>query len=164
MIGAVRESVAELGSGRAVSGFQLLRDNVDRATSTLRFVTGLVAILALSAALLSALGLYAVVSFVVHQRRRATAIRSALGATPARLVRHHLRNGGAVLLVAVPVGVALSLVSARFLGSLVYGIDIYDAQSLTIAALLAATIGMLGTYLPARGAVKDDPARALRAE
>jgi predicted permease len=82
LIGAVRESVADLGSGRAVSGFGLLSDNVASATSTLRFVTGLVAVLAISAALLSALGLYAVVSFVVHQHRRATAIRSALGATP----------------------------------------------------------------------------------
>ncbi len=164
LIGAVREVLAELGPGRAVSGFQLLSDNVTAALSTLRFVTILVALLAFSAAFLSALGLYAVVSFVVHQARRATAIRSAMGATPADLLRFHLGNGNIILLVAIPVGLLLCLLSGRFVEALLYGVVVRDLGSLAAAALLAIITGVIGTFIPARSAAREDPARALRAE
>jgi putative ABC transport system permease protein len=161
---AVREAVRELGTGRAVSRFQLLTDNVTTATSALRSVTIMVSMLAVSAALLCALGLYAVVSYVVHERRRATAIRGALGATPGRLLGHHLRNGIAIVAVAIPIGVALSVAAARFFSSLVYEIGVRDVRSLAAAAALAALTGLLGTYFPARRAANADPAQALRSE
>jgi predicted permease len=164
LIGNVREVLAELGPGRAASGFQVLGENVTAAMSTLRFVTLLVALLAFSAAFLSALGLYAVVSYVVHQRRRATAIRGAMGATPAQLLRHHLRNGIHVLGVAVPIGLMLSLLSAGFVETLLYGVNVHDVFSLSAAALLAALTGLVGTLIPARSAAREDPAMALRAE
>ena len=164
LVGAVRETLAELGPGRAVAGFQLLSDNVTDALSTLRFVTVLVALLAFSAAFLSALGLYAVVSYVVHQTRRATAIRSAMGATPADLLRYHLGNGNLILLVAIPVGIVLCLLSARFVEALLYGVVVRDLGSLAAAALLAIVTGVIGTFIPARSAAREDPARALRAD
>ena len=164
LIGAVRETLAELGPGRAVAGFQLLSDNVTDALGTLRFVTVLVALLAFSAAFLSALGLYAVVSYVVHQTRRATAIRSAMGATPADLLRYHLGNGNLILIVAIPVGIVLCLLSARFVEALLYGVVVRDLGSLAAAALLAIVTGVIGTFIPARSAAREDPARALRAD
>jgi hypothetical protein len=163
-VATVRDAVRELGTGRAVSRFQLLSDNVTSATSALRSVTIMVSILAVSAALLCALGLYAVVSYVVHQRRRATAIRGALGATSGRLLGYHLRNGIVIVVFAIPIGVALSLAAARFFGSLVYEVGVRDVRSLGAAAVLAALTGLVGTYFPARRAANEDPAQALRSE
>jgi len=164
LIGSVRGLLSELGPGRAPSGFQLLSDNVDAALSTLRFVTLLVILLAFSAAFLSTLGLYAVVSYLVHQQRRATAIRGAMGASPPQLMRHHLYAGGAIMTVAVPVGLIMSVISAPFVQSLLYGVGLRDAVSLTAAALLSVLAGAAGTFVPAWSASRADPAQALRVE
>jgi hypothetical protein len=164
LIPVVRAATREMGSWRALSGFQRLSDNVEIATSTLRAVAILLVVLALSAALLSALGLYAVVSAVVIQQRKATAIRGALGASPGTLLRQQLQHGTRVLLPAVPLGIVLSLAGARLLETLVYGVGVRDPGSLSAAAVLGIIVGVLGTYLPARRAAKTDPASALQTE
>lgn len=164
LIPAVRAAAADIGTGRALSGFQLLSDNVATATSTLRAVAILLVALALSAALLAALGLYAVVSSVVIQQRKATAIRGALGASPGLLLRQQLRAGSMVLIPALPLGVIVSLLGAQLLETLVYGVGVRDPGSLAVAGVLGALVGILGTYLPARRAAKTDPASALQLE
>lgn len=161
---AAQAAVREMNTGRAVSGFTMLTDNVSAATSTLRSVTGLVAMLAASAGLLSAIGLYAVVAFLLHQRRRATAIRSALGASPAQLVRLHLKTSGAVLLVALPVGLALAAAVAPFFSALVFGVAERDVASLALAVVLAIVASLVGTYVPVRRAAATDPVIVLRGE
>jgi putative ABC transport system permease protein len=164
LVDAAEAAIREIGPGRAVSGFQVLQDNVTAATSTLHAVTGLVILLATSAGVLSAVGLYSVIAFVVHQRRRATAIRSALGASPAQLLWQHVQTSGMVILIALPAGVALAAIAAPFLGPLVYGVNERDPISLAAAAVVATSAGVLGTYLPARRAVHVDPVRVLREE
>lgn len=157
-----REIVRELGVGHPVSHVQLLTDNLDTETSTLRSVTILVVVVALSASILCVFGLFAVASFVVVQQRRAFAIRGALGASPSKLLREHLRGRSTVLAVAIPSGVLLSLAGARVLESLVYGVDVWDPMSLMASAILGILVGLSGTYLPARRAAKTDPASALQ--
>jgi predicted permease len=164
LVSAVQAAVHEVGPGRALTGFAMLTDNVTAATSTLRAVTSVVSCLAIVAGLLSAIGLYSVIAFVVHQRRRATAIRSALGASPAQLVWHHLKTGGAVMLAALPIGVALAVTAAPFFGALVYGVAERDLTSLAVAAVVAATTGILGTYVPVRRAGDTDPVTVLRGD
>jgi ABC-type antimicrobial peptide transport system permease subunit len=161
---AALAAVREMNTGRAVSSFTMLTDNVSAATSTLRSVTGLVAMLAISAGLLSAIGLYAVIAFILHQRRRATAIRSALGASPAQLIRLHLKTSGALLLAALPVGVVLAAVVAPLFSALVFGVAERDAASLAIASVLAVVASLVGTYVPVRRAASTDPVIVLRGD
>ena len=142
----------------------MLTDNVTTASSTLHAVTGFVTTLAICAGLLSTVGLYIVIAFVVHQRRRSTAIRCALGASPAQLVRHHLRTSGMVIALALPVGVALAILAAPLFSALVYDVAPRDGTSLTIAGAMAVFAGLLGTYLPARRAGSADVVVALRGE
>jgi ABC-type antimicrobial peptide transport system permease subunit len=149
------------GTGSAVMEIQVLSENLAAATSTLRAVAILVVALASCAALLSALGIYAVVSAVVVQQSHATAIRSALGATPGELVREHLASGRAILMAAVPLGLAAAWAGASLLESLLHGVDVRDVMSLATAAALGAIVGLLATYLPARRAAQADPASAL---
>jgi putative ABC transport system permease protein len=100
----------------------------------------------------------------VHQRRRSTAIRCALGASPGQLVRHHLRTSAAVIAVALPAGIALAILAAPLFSALVYGVAPRDATSLTIAAAMAVVAGLLGTYMPARRAGSADVVVALRGD
>lgn len=161
---AVTEAVNEVGPGRAASNFQVLTDNVAAATSTQRSVTWLVMALAASAGLLSAIGLYTVIAYLVHQRRRATAIRAALGASRARLIWHHLRQSGVVMLAAIPCGVLLALALAPQFDSLVFGVSARDLTSLSAAATLAVVAGLLGAYLPVRRAAGINPVTVLKGD
>jgi putative ABC transport system permease protein len=161
---SIDAAVREIGPGRAASGFQLLTENVELATSTQRSVTSLVAGLAISAGLLSAVGLYTVIAYLVHQRRRATAIRSALGATTLQLLRHNLRTTVVVMAVAVPLGGALAAAAAPVFASLIYGVGERDAASLGLAALVAAAAGAAGTLVPASRAARIDAALVLKGE
>ena len=164
LIVSIEQIVKEMNTGRAVAGFAMLSDNVSAATSTLRSVTGLVAVLAMSAGLLSAIGLYAVIAYLLHARRRATAIRSALGASPSQLVRLHMRTSTRILAVALPIGGALAIVSAPIFASLVFGIGGRDPWSLAGAAVIAVGASLVGTYVPVRRAAAVDPILALRNE
>lgn len=164
LVEASQAAVHEMSTGRAVSSFAMLTDNVSAATSTLRSVTGLVSMLAISAGLLSAIGLYAVIAFILHQRRRATAIRSALGASPAQLMSLHLKTSGAVLLIALPVGLGLAAAIAPLFSALVFGVAERDVTSLGLAAVVAFVASVVGTYVPVRRAAMTDPVIVLRGE
>jgi ABC-type antimicrobial peptide transport system permease subunit len=153
-----------MSTGRAVAGFAMLSDNVAAATSTLRSVTGLVALLAASAGLLSAIGLYAVIAYLLHARRRATAIRSALGASPRQLVRLHMGTSTRILIVALPIGAILALAVAPIFGSLVFGVTTRDPWSLAAGVAIAVLASLTGTYVPVRRAAAIDPILALRNE
>src|SRR4029078_12042283 len=113
-----------------------LTENVNAATSTLRAVTGLVTMLTVCAGLLSAVGLYLVMAYTIHQRRRATAIRCALGATPQRVMWEHCRTSGLVALAALPLGALLSLGIAPFFGDLTYRVGSRDPLSLALAVAI----------------------------
>ena len=125
-------------------------------------MTGLVTFLAVSAGALSAIGLYLVIAFIVHERRRATAIRTALGATRAQVIWHHVRTSGAVILAAVPVGVLLALGAAPYVSELVYGVGNRDVRSLAIAVAVAVAAGTIGTYVPVRRAADANIVKVLR--
>jgi len=157
-------AITEIGPGGALSGFTMLTDNVANATSTLRAVTSFVSSLAIFAGLLSAVGLYIVIAFVMYQRRRSTAIRCALGASPAQLLRYHLKTSGLVILCAVPIGAALALAAAPLFASLVYGVTPRDTTSLVIAGVAAVIAGLVGTYMPVRRAGSADVVMALRGD
>lgn len=157
-------AIDEVGPGRAVSNVAPLTDNVAAATSALTAVTGLVVCLAVSAGLLSAVGLYLVIAHVVYQRRRATAIRAALGAPRRELVWRHARTSVSVMLGALPLGVVLSLAMAPMFSELTYGVDTRDPGSLSLAVVVALVAGTLGTTLPVLRAGRMNIVKILRGD
>jgi putative ABC transport system permease protein len=140
----------------------MLSDNVTAATSTVVAVTWLVTFLAASGALLSAVGLYLLVAFIVHQRRRATAIQTALGASRMQVMWSNFRSSGVVLSIALPAGIALSLIAGPFLADLLYEVTRHDPVSLAIALVVAISAGVLGTYVPVRRAANANVVQVLR--
>jgi putative ABC transport system permease protein len=163
-VGAVRAEIDAAGGGRAVYKVRSLDSYLAASTSSLRMTLVLIMAQAGLTALLSAFGLFSVMAYLAYQTRRATAIRSALGATRGELLSHHLRSGGTILMGAIPVGLVLALVGSRLLQTMVYDVSPRDFASLGVAAVVAAAVGMLATYLPARSASSADPMETLRAD
>lgn len=161
---AVRAQVDAAGTGRAVYDVRPLDGYLADATSALRLTLTLITVLAGLTAVLAAFGLFSVMMYVAYRARRASAIRSALGATRGELLRHHLSGGTRILVGAIPTGLVLALLGARLLQTIVYEVSTYDLPSLIAAALAAGGVGVLATWLPAQRAAHADPMDTLRAE
>ena len=114
------------------------------------------------ALLLAALGLYGVTSYAVSRRRTEIGIRMALGAAPGGVVRLVLRRVAILVGLGIVAGCAVSLWAARFVATLLYGLQPRDPSTLVAAAVVLGTIGALAGWLPARRASRIDPARVLR--
>lgn len=116
------------------------------------------------ALLLSAVGLYSILAFLVVQRTREIGIRLALGATREQVMRLFLREGMTLAVAGSCAGLAAALLSLRMLRALLYGTTPADPATLLAVLLLLIATCMLASYFPARRATKVDPMVALRYE
>jgi putative ABC transport system permease protein len=119
---------------------------------------------AVVAALVAALGLFGLVSFVVAQRTREIGIRLAVGAQPRQILSLVLRQGLPPVAVGCALGIAVVLAGGRLLGSVLYEIGPGDPVALSGAVLGFGLIATMAALLPARRAAATDPAAALRQE
>jgi len=114
------------------------------------------------AVLLSAIGLYGVVSYSVTQRRRELGIRIALGARSGNVLSHVLRNA----LTMVGVGLVFGLIGVyaltRILTSLLFEVSPLDPLTLAIACISMTAIGLVAGFVPAHRAARFDPMASLR--
>jgi putative ABC transport system permease protein len=116
------------------------------------------------ALLLSALGLYGLLSYSVAQRRREIGVRMALGAQPGRVLSAVLGDGLRLVLSGLVLGAAGSWVVTRALKNLLYGVTPTDVWIFSGAALVLLLVGSIASYTPARQAASIDPMTALRNE
>ena len=118
----------------------------------------------LLALILAAIGTYGVMSYSVSQRTNEIGIRMALGAEPTNVMRLILANGMAMVIAGIVVGLGLSMLLAKAMNSLLYGIGMFDAPSFLSTAVLLVLVALGACYLPARRAMHVDPIVALRYE
>ncbi len=137
---------------------ELLRQPLARP----RFYTFVLGVFGISALLLSAVGLYAVIAASVRQRYAEIGVRLALGAGPADVRRMVLREGMLLASGGAVIGLALSLVVTQFLRGLLYEVDPLDPAALLMATVLLLGAAGVACYLPARAAAHMDPLVALR--
>jgi ABC-type antimicrobial peptide transport system permease subunit len=116
------------------------------------------------AALLAAIGLYGVISYMVVQRTREIGIRMAIGADRAAVVRMILREAGMLTVAGLVIGTGLALGAAQAAKSLLYGLKPRDPLTLIIAIVTLSAVAALASFLPAYRASKLDPLEALRYE
>ncbi len=114
--------------------------------------------------LLVAIGVYGVLAYYVSQRKREFGVRLALGASKSRLVAVVLRQSAVPVLAGVIVGVAGSLLSGRWLASLLYEVEPSDPVVLISIAALLTIVAVVSSWIPARRAAMVDPLVALREE
>jgi len=164
VLGSIRALVHSIAPNRAVFGVRTVEDaigdDLDRPRSNAR----LLALFALSALVLAAVGLYGLVAQMVTAQRREIGIRMAIGAEPWRIVKTIVSGAGWLILTGVVAGFAITLAARPLLGSLLFGVSSFDLISLAIAALLLALVSALAAFLPATAAARIDPIETLRAE
>jgi len=139
---------------------QLLSDSMARA----RFSTLLLSIFAAVALILSAVGIYGVMSYSVSQRTHEIGIRMALGASRRDVLKLVVGQGIVMSLIGMAIGLAASFALTRLISSLLFGVSAADPMTFTVVSLLLIGIALLACYIPARRATKVDPMIALRYE
>ncbi|HET6850684.1 MAG TPA: ABC transporter permease [Pyrinomonadaceae bacterium] len=141
-----------------------LSTEIDESLVQERLVTWLSAAFGLLATLLTALGLYGVLTFSVARRTREIGIRVALGAQRRDVFRLIMVRGVVLVVVGVAVGVAASIAFSRLLSALLFGVTPNSVTTLAAVSAGLIAVALLACYLPARRATKVDPLVALRYE
>lgn len=160
----LRSTVASIAPGVPIYGLSTMQQKIAGTLAESHFDTFLLAILAGIALLLSSVGIYGVLSYVVAQSTRDIGIRMALGATPALVMRGVISYGLRLTFVGLALGLAGTLGGTRVLSSFLYGIRPTDPITLAAASLILAAVALTASYLPARRATRVDPMVALRHE
>ncbi|HTE46538.1 MAG TPA: FtsX-like permease family protein, partial [Gemmatimonadaceae bacterium] len=119
---------------------------------------------AVTALLLSAIGIYGVIAYVVAQRRKEIAVRIALGAQTHDILQKFMLQAVTLTGIGLVIGVAGSLSVARVLGSLLFQVTPGDLTTMVSAAAMLAAIGVAASVVPAVAATRVSPANALRSE
>ncbi len=163
-IGAVQTAIREIEPNAALAKTRTLAEVASESVRTTKLVLWLLASFAIIALLLAAIGIYGVMSYVVGQRAREIGTRIALGARPRDILSLVLRQGAVIAGVGTAAGLAVGLVAARSLRSILYGVSSADPLILVGAAVVLVTTALLACFLPARRAVAVDPARTLKSE
>jgi predicted permease len=141
-----------------------LRQSVAKLAERPRFSAALLSLFAIVGLLVTALGIYGVVSLLVSQRTQEIGIRMALGATPMSVSRMMVWQASLWIGFGAAAGIIGSLAAARWIGSLLFDIPANDPATLAEAAALLLVVALLGAWVPARRAAKIDPMVALRYE
>jgi putative ABC transport system permease protein len=134
------------------------------STATARLRTVLIAIFALFALGLAAMGIYGVISNTVNQRTQEIGVRMALGASPAEVLRMLLAQAGKLTGIGLAAGLLGAIAITRVLRSFLYGVSPADPSIYAALALALGIAGVLAGLAPARRAARLDPVKALREE
>jgi predicted permease len=159
----LRNSIAALDPTLPVE-VSTLGQSVARLAERSRYITALLLQFAIAGLLLTAVGIYGVVSLLVTQRTQEIGIRVALGATPGSVTRLMVLSTSTWIGVGAVGGIVGALIAARWMGLLLFGIAPNDAKTLAEATLVLLSVALLGAWIPARRATKVDPVVALRYE
>jgi putative ABC transport system permease protein len=164
LVAAARSEVLAVKNDQPISNIHTMEELLSNSIAQRRFNMLLLSIFAGVALLLSAVGIYGVMSYSVAQRTHELGLRMALGAQSSHVIALVVRQGMSLALIGVGVGLAASFALTRIMASLLYGVSATDSLTFSLIALLLASVALLACYLPARRATKVDPMVALRYE
>jgi predicted permease len=162
MFEPVRRAVASVDPALALSGIETMRDVIVSQGGQRRGLTVLLGVFATFALGLSALALYASLSYAVVQRRSELAVRMAVGASASSILRLIVGDGLATVAVGVVGGVVASLALGRVLEDQVYGVGTSDPATLVSISLVLTLAAVAASIVPGLRATRTDPALALR--
>jgi putative ABC transport system permease protein len=160
----VRRALGQIDSSLPLYDVRSMDEVMAGQAQGQQFLSLLVGSFAGLAALLAAIGIYGVLSYLVTQRTREIGIRMSLGATRGRVLGEVLRQGMWLAIVGIAAGIAGAFAAGRVLASLLYEVKPGDPVIFIVTAGLLAAVALIACYLPARRAARLDPMTALRYE
>jgi putative ABC transport system permease protein len=164
IVAAVTEAIRQTDPSLPVTQVMTLDNLLSQSVSPQRFSAVLIGILAGLALVLSAVGIYGVMSYTVSQRTQEIGVRMALGAQPGDILSLIVGRGVALAMTGITVGLLGALALTRFLSSLLFGVRAKDPIIFGSVALLLMLVALAACYIPARRAMRVDPMVALRYE
>ena len=160
----VRQAIWKVDADQPMWKIRTVEFLVNRSTADRKFLMVLMGIFATLALVLTIIGLYGVISYLVNQRTQEIGIRMALGAQMRDIMRMVLRQGMVLVLTGVALGLAAAWMLTRLMSRLLYQVSATDPLTFAAIASLLVTVALLACYIPARRATKVDPMVALRYE
>jgi len=164
VVPAIRAELASVDSTLPLAQVRTMDERLDESLVQQRFRTWLISGFAALALLLSAIGIYALISYSVTQRTREIGVRVALGAQRSHVLGMVLRDGLKLLLFGLLLGWIGAFSATRVMRSLLYSTSATDAVSFAATSITLTAVALLACYIPARRATKVDPMVALRYE
>jgi putative ABC transport system permease protein len=161
---AIRRATWEVDPTVPLANAEAMETVVARSMSRRVVSMALLGVAGGLALLLAAIGVYALIAYVVARRTNEIGIRLALGAQPREVERMVVREAGRLAAAGVVLGVAGAVGFARLLGSLLFGVRAWDPAAYAVATLVLASVATVAAWVPARRAARVDPALALRSE
>ena len=142
--------------------FESLDETMDVMTAGPRFNGVLLASFAAIAVLMSVIGVYGLLTFAVTQRTHEIGIRIAVGARPRQILELVLREGAAMVVLGIGIGLAGGLLLTRYLKAVLYGVSATDPATFLSVALGLLIAALIAMAVPGRRAASVDPMVALR--
>jgi predicted permease len=158
----VRQAVWSEDPSLPLAGVQTMEDTLAGTMSRPRFLSFLLSIFAAVALVLAAVGIYGVLSYAVAERTKEIGIRMALGAEARGVVAMVLRDGLAVAVVGLALGLLGAFATTRLLESQLFGVGSADPATFVAVPLVLLVVALVASYVPARRASSVAPIVALR--
>ena len=166
-VAGIREAMHEVDSNLPLTNVRTQIEQADKTLAMERMLAKLFTLFGVIAQLLAAIGLYGVMAYAVAQRTQEIGIRMALGANRGKVLTMILRQGMALTLIGVGVGLAAAYVLMKYLESLtslLFGVEARDPWTFSAIGVLLIVVALVACLVPARRATKVDPLVALRYE
>ena len=159
---SIRAAVTSLDPVQPISRVSTMEDHIARSLARPRILSVLVASFGALALVLAVVGIYGVMAHAVTQRTHEIAIRTALGASAAEVIRMVLRKAAWLAAAGVVCGLALTVGATRMLAGLLFEVTPTDASTYAVVVTVLAAVALLAAAIPAIRATRIDGARALR--
>jgi ABC-type antimicrobial peptide transport system permease subunit len=164
LVTSITNAIHEIDPDRPVTDVKTMRDVVAESLTPQRFNMYLLAGFAGLALLLAAIGIYSVLAYSVRQRVREIGVRLALGAQLRDVLQMVILQGMRPTALGLIIGISVSLLSARLVSSLVFGVSTRDVWTYVSVSFVLGMVALMATLIPAWRATRVDPMKTLRDE
>ena len=164
LMDAIRRTNEQISKDEVISGAQTVHEIIAASLASRRFLMALLGVFAFLALVLSSVGIYGVISYLVGQRTQEIGLRVALGARRIDVLRLVMSDGASMAVIGVIIGLLVSLALTRLMIKMLYGVSPTDLLTFVGVAILLTLVALAACYIPARRATRVDPVVALRYE